>query len=241
MLISLKPRHRQRLLLFVAFALVVLGARMGVTFYDESATAKITPLTRIKTTESFIGVIVDVSQAAAESVTECLSALESSGIKATWFCSATFSEAHEDVIKEIIDSGHELGLSGTDDKAMDRLDHAEIELRLIRAREALLKIAEPMPFFYAPAGRFNEKLVNTAFEQGFYSVKGSIDGKTLRGKLDSAVRKIGRSTKPGDILIIRVGKKGMVPQPEYIENLATYLETQGISMVSLSTLVRGIR
>ncbi len=241
MLISLKPRHRERVLIFIAFALLVAGAKIGVTFHDKSVAANITPLTRVKTSEPVIGVMVDVSQATAESVAQCLGVFESAGIKATWFCSATFAEAHDDLIQQIIDNGHELGLSGTDDKAMDRLDDAEIELRLVRAREALIKTAEPMPFFYAPAGRFNKKLVNAAFEQGFYSVKGSIDGKALRGKVDSVVRKVGGSAKPGDILIIRIGKKGMVPKPEYIENLATYLKIQGMSMVSLSTLVRGIR
>ncbi|HHY12768.1 MAG TPA: polysaccharide deacetylase family protein [Firmicutes bacterium] len=241
MLIRLKPRHRQRILLFAAFALVILGARMGVTVRDPGVAAKIAPLVNVNTQESAIGVIVEVFQAQPGAVGQCLSVLDENGIVATWFFSATFAESQAALIKQIIESGHEFGLSGTDDRAMDRLSHEEIELNLGRARDALIRISEPMPFFYAPSGRFNTELINAAFEQGFYSVKGSVDGKALRGKPEKAVKKIGDSLKSGDILIVRVGKRGMVPKPEYIDELARYVKGREFSLVSLSSLIRGMR
>jgi hypothetical protein len=242
LLIYLKPEIRQRIVLFLSLALVVLGARAGVLVSDKGAAAKITPLTRVNTVDPNIGVVVEVFQAKPELVEECIDVLESTGIKATWFLSATFSEAYSTLINKIVDKGHELGLSGTDDRFMDRLSPEEIKDRLTRARETILKLGtEPMPFFYAPSGRFNDELINTSFHQGFYSVKGSIDGKVLKGKAERVIPKVGGSIKPGDILVIHIGKKGIVPRSEYIESLATYLNSQGIFMVSLSALVRGVR
>lgn len=242
MLIYFKPLVRRRVLLFLSFALIVLGARAGVSVQDKGAAAKITPLTRVNTVEQHIGVMVEVFKANPEAVEECISAFESAGIKATWFFSATFAESHSGLVGQLVDKGHELGLSGTDDKAMDRLSPAEIRDRLIRSREALLKLGtEPMPFFHAPLGRFSDELVNESFEQGFYLVKGSIDGKLLKGKVDNAVQKVAASIRAGDILIVRIGSKGLIPKAEYIESLAAHLKAQGTSMVSLSNLVRGIR
>ncbi len=233
MLIYFKPLVRRRVLLFLSFALIVLGARAGVSVQDKGAAAKITPLTRVNTAEQHIGVMVEVFKANPEAVEECISVFESAGIKATWFFSATFAESHSGLVGQLVDKGHELGLSGTDDKAMDRLSPAEIRDRLIRSREALLKLGtEPMPFFHAPLGRFSDELVNESFEQGFYLVKGSID---------NAVQKVAASIRAGDILIVRIGSKGLIPKAEYIESLAAHLKAQGTSMVSLSNLVRGIR
>ncbi len=242
MLIYFKPVVRRRVLLFLSFALVVLGARAGVSVQDKGTAAKITPLTRVNTVEQDIGVMVEVFKAKPEDVEECISVFESAGIKATWFLSATFAESHSGLINELMGKRHELGLSGSDDKAMDRLSPAEIRDRLLRSREALLKLGiEPMPFFYAPSGRFSDELVNESFDQGFYPVKGSIDGKVIKGKVDNAVNKVLESVQAGDILIVRIDSKGLIPKGEYIQALAAHLEAQGVSMVSLSDLVRGVR
>jgi hypothetical protein len=241
LLIRITPRHFQRIALFAAFALVVLGARLGVAVREPAATAKITPLVRVATQEPAIGVMVEVFQAAPDAVDQCLSVLLENEMGATWFCSATFAESQADLIQKIIEAGYEFGLSGTADRAMDRLSYEEVEVNLSRARDALMKISEPMPFFYPPSGRFNTELINAAFEQGFYAVKGSVDGKTLRGNPEKAARKLGDSLKPGDILIIRVTKKGMVPKPEYVQELARYVQDRGFSLVTLSSLIRGMR
>ena len=59
MLIYFKPLVRRRVLLFLSFALIVLGARAGVSVQDKGAAAKITPLTRVNTVEQHIGVMVE--------------------------------------------------------------------------------------------------------------------------------------------------------------------------------------
>lgn len=241
MLIRIKPRHVQRIALFAAFALVLLGARLGVAVRDPVATAKISPLVRVTTQEPQAGVIVELFQAEPEAVEQLLAVLVENGWGATWFCSATFAESQAQLLSRLVEAGYELGLSGTDDRPMDRLSYEEAEVNLSRAREALMKISEPMPFFYPPSGRFSTDLINAAFEQGFYSVKGSVDGKMLKGNPEKAAQKVGDSLKPGDILIIRVTKKGIVPKPEYINALARYVQSRGFSMVSLSSLIRGMR
>ncbi len=241
LLIRIKPRDFQRMALFAAFALVVLGARLGVAVRDPVATAKVTPLVRVATQEPAIGVIVEVFQADPDAVEQCLSVLVDNGLGATWFCSATFAESQEELINRIIEAGYEFGLSGSDDRAMDRLSYEEIEVNFSRARDALMKISEPMPLFYPPSGRFSTDLINAAFEQGFYAVQGSVDCKSLKGNPEKAAQKLGDSLKPGDILVIRVTKKGIVPKPEYIQALANYVQGRGFSMVTLSSLIRGMR
>ncbi|HHW18137.1 MAG TPA: polysaccharide deacetylase family protein [Firmicutes bacterium] len=245
MLIYLKPKTRQKMLLVTAFFLVLLGARMGAVVQIEpgrGATAKIGPLTQVNTSEPQIGVIVDVSDATPEEIRRCLSTLESLAVKATWFLSGTFVEAQSDVVKEILDKGHEFGLKGTDEKPMDRLEATDIKDRIMRSRKAFEKAnIEPAPFLYPPQGRFSEKLLSVAFEEGYQGLKPGVDGKVMKGKEEDAGKRLADSMRPGDIFIIRVSRKGMVPEKRYLESLSKHLKDHGLSMVGMSTLVKGVK
>lgn len=229
------------MMLLAAFVLLILGAKLGVMVKTPSVTAKITPLENVETQEPSIGVIVDLFEAQPETVELCLATLTENNIQATWFFSTTFAESQLDLINKILERGHEFGLSGTDDRAMDRLSYEEVDLSLNRAKSALMKISEPMPFFYPPSGRFSTDLIDAAFEQGFYSVKGSIHGKMFKGKPERAIERITNFLAPGNILVISVGKRGISPKIEYIGELIRFVRAHELSLVTLSSLVRGIQ
>lgn len=244
MLIYLKPRTRQKLIVALALVLLVLGARIGMSIqdYEEVTAAKVPPLVQVDTNEPHVGVIVDISYPRAEKVIECLEMLESLSVKATWFASATFVESQSNLVKEIIDKGHEFGIKGTEEKPMDRLDALEIKDRITRARQAFQKYnIEPVPFFYPPLGRLSQRLLDVVFEEGYHVVKGSVDGKIMKGDEDKAGKKVADSMKPGDIFIVHVTKRSVVPKKLYLELLLKHLSDHGLSLVTLSTLVKGMR
>ncbi len=109
MLIRIKPRHVQRIALFAAFALVLLGARLGVAVRDPVATAKISPLVRVTTQEPQAGVIVELFQAEPEAVEQLLAVLVENGWGATWFCSATFAESQAQLLSRLVEAGSRAG------------------------------------------------------------------------------------------------------------------------------------
>jgi len=244
LLIFMRPGTRLRIAGVLAFVLILLGVRAGITLYgsEEEAMAKITPQSRVKTSLSSVGLMVDVSEAPAEEISAALAALSAIDAKATWFVDATTVESSQDVVKEIAAAGHELGIKGTDHKAIDKLSEAEVRDRLLRARQALSRLdLGPAPFLYPPLGRYSDTVMAVAFSEGIGAVKPAHDASRMKGKEAEAAAKLAGSLEAGDFVLIRVEKKGLKPAAAYLEALVQSLAEKGLSMEPLSVLVKGVK
>lgn len=244
MVIYLKPATRIRIAAVLSLILIVLGVRAGLSLQDGSieTVAKIRPITRVETSLLEVGLVVDVTSGGPDEVMACLTALDELGARATWFLTATLAEAEETLVREITSRGHEVGIKGTDEKRIDNLPQAEMLDRIQRARQALMKVGAPTaPFFYPPGERFSDALVSLAFQEGYQSVKPGVDLTGMRGKEAEAARKMAERIFPGDILKIKVDKKGLVPAEKYLSPLMSALGGMNLTVVNLSQLFRGVR
>lgn len=240
MVVYLKPATRVKIVATVSAILILLGVRAGIAPQGKvvDATAKIVPVSRVNTALPEVGLAVDVADAGAEHVKACLATLDSLGAKATWFVTATFAEAQEAAVKEIAARGHELGVKGTDEKRMDNLPQADIKDRLQRSRQALSKAGiQAAPFLYPPGQRYSDALVSLAFHDGYQTVKPGVD--LCRGKEAKVLEKMAKDLKAGDILLVRIGKKG--PLPPHLTAAAASVKDKGLSIVALSRLFRGVK
>lgn len=244
MFIYLKPGTRTRVVAVLALVLILLGVRGGIGIYgdEEAAMARITPLSRFNTSLASAGLMIDVSLAGAEEIAATLAVLESAGLKGTWFIDATTVESCQEAVKEIAAKGHELGIKGTDQKALDKLQALEIKDRLLRSRQALAQAGiAPVPFLYPPSGRYSDELVAVAFQEGIETVKPARDASRMRGKEAAAASKFAGSVKGGELVLLRVGRKGIEPAATYLEPLKAALVERGLSLVPIAVLVKGIK
>ena len=228
----------------LTFALLVAGIRLGVGLIDKprQAAAKVSPMVTITTQEPFAGLVIDVTAAEPLQVESFLDVLENLSLKATWFMTATFVEANGDLACQVAEKGHEFGVKGTDEKAMHKLGDIEITDRLTRSRQALSKLSiEPVPFLLPPGGKISDALLQVAFVEGFHGIKPGVDAGSMRGKAEDAGKKLAARIKPGDMVLVRVDKKGPKPGAEYLQALVSSLQDQGISLVTLSDLLKSVR
>lgn len=244
MVIYLKPGTRWKIAAALTLVLILLGARVGLSLRsrNEEAAARIVPLSHVNTGLPVVGLMVDVSQARPEQIQTALLVLGSLQMKGTWFVDATTVESQPALMKDIASKGHELGLSGTDDKPIDRLSQAEVKDRVLRSRQALAKAGiEPVPFLFPPLGRFSDTVITVAFQEGCQAVKPVYDASVMRGKEDAAAAKIANAVKPGDILVAKVGKSGILPEQRYLAALVGSLKERGLALAPLSNLVKGVK
>lgn len=244
MLVYLKPATKIRIAAILSVILLALGVRAGLSVQGASleTAARLSPLSRVETSELEVGLVVDVTSASSEEVMACLQVLENLEVKATWFLTATFVEAAEGTVRELVSKGHEMGIKGTDEKRLDNLPQAEMLDRIKRSRQALMKTSVPTaPFFYAPGGRFSDALVSVAFQEGYQSIRPGVDLTGMKGKEADAARKMAGRISPGDILGIRVDKKGTLPAEKYLSALVGRLKEMNLSVVSLSRLFKGVK
>lgn len=244
MVIYLRPGSKIRVVAVLALVLTILGARVGLILRGDSAetAARISPLGRINTSQPNVGIMVDVAQARPEDVNSALAVLDTVHWRATWFLDATTVEAHPELVKDIVSRGHEVGLKGTDQKPLNRLSQVEVKDRIMRAREALAKVGvEPVPFLYPPLGRYSDTVVIVAFQEGCQAVKPGFDASAMRGKEDQASSKMAASLKPGDLILLRVGRTGLSPAERYLASLEKSLVSHGLSGSPLTSLVKGVK
>lgn len=240
----MRPGTRLRVIGVIALVLILLGVRVGITLYggEEEAMAKITPQSRVKTSLASVGLMVDVSGAPAEEISAALAALSAIQAKATWFVDATTIESCQEVVKEVAAAGHELGIKGTDQKAIDKLSEAEVRDRLLRARQALSQLSlNPSPFLYPPSGRYSDTVIAVAFSEGIEAVKPAHDASRMKGKEAEAAAKLAGSLEAGDFVLVRVEKKGLKPGAAYLAALQESLAEKGLSIAPLSALVKGVK
>ncbi len=244
MVIYLRPSTRRKVVIVLSFVLVVVGVRLGATLVErpKETAAKISPMTTVRTQEPLAALAIDVTTAGPDQVVQCLGVLDSLSVQATWFANATFVEANSQLIGQIAAKGHEFGIKGTDEKPMDRLSSQDVLDRIMRSRQALAKASqEPAPFFLPPGGRTSGALSQSAFQEGFHEIRPGVDARIMRGKALDAGKRLAQTVKPGDIVLMRIDKKGMSPAPDYLGALVGSLGEQGISLVTLSSLVRSVK
>ncbi len=243
MVIYLRPGSRRRMAIFAVFVLVILGVRLGISpdGGEQEAHARIIPIEKIRTQQPLFGVVVDVTTAGIEEVTACFTFLEGLGIKATWFMNATFIESQPEVIRQMAVAGHEFGVKGTDEKPMHKLSALEARDRISRSRQALSKSSlDAAPFMLPPGQKYSDVLTQAAFQEGFHAVKPGILATKMKGKEDEAGGKLAEQVGPGDIILLRLDKKGLSPKEAYVASLAAHLGEKGLQAASLSVLVRSI-
>lgn len=244
MVIYFRAGTRKRVILVLALILVLLGARVGLSLQGpkQEVAARISPVSRINTGQPDVGIIVDVAQARPEQLQAALATLETLKLHLTWFMDATTVEAQAPLVKEIASKGHEIGIKGTDQKPLDRLSQVDVKDRILRTRQALAKAGvEPVPFMYPPLGRYSDTVLTVAFQQGYQAIKPIFDASTMRGKEDMAAEKMAGALKPGDLILLRVGRTGLDPEQGYLASFMTCLKQHGLSPVPLSVLVKGVK
>ncbi len=242
MVIYLRPGFRRRAIIVASVILVALGVRLAMPVGENQPTAaRISLIQQVRTNAPLVGLAVDVTTGTAVEITALMTALEGLGVKATWFVNATLVEANTDLIRQMAILGHEFGVKGTDEKPMNRLSALEIKDRLARSRKALSAASvDAAPFFLPPGGKASDNLVQTAFGEGFHALKPRLSATSMKGKEKEAGEKLSGQATPGDIILMRLEKKGPVPKEVYLQSLATHLLDRGLTVTTLSALVRSI-
>lgn len=244
MLVYLGSRERLRVLVLLCVAFLALGAKLALSLSRsiEQPAVRIDPITGFGTNQPLVAVVVSVTDARTEHIAACLELLNSCQVKATWFASATWIEANLETVRQIAANGHELGLSSTDTRTMDRLPERDIRERLMRCRQALNKAeVEPVPFFLPPGIKTSERLNGVIFQEACQVIMPGLDGRTMRGNPDQAASRLAASAKPGDVLLLEVSRRGIAPQPDYVYKLVQSLKEHGLSLAKVSDVARTLK
>jgi peptidoglycan/xylan/chitin deacetylase (PgdA/CDA1 family) len=167
-----------------------------------------------------------------------LAALREAGVRATMFMTADFVTRNPTLVVRMARDGHEFGNHSATHPDMTGLSDAQIIAELDRLDRSVLELTgmSTRPWFRPPYGAHNQRVVNTAAGQGYYTIMWTADSADWRPEVAPSIveARLLSQASPGAILIQHLGS----PQSGQVTArvLAT-LKARGVEMGTLSEVL----
>lgn len=154
---------------------------------------------------------------------------------ATFFELGEFAEAHPEVVRQVVDGGHEVGLHGWSHSRLTLDDGETIDADFDRA-EAALRAAGAEPQLFRPTyGRIDSLGLGAAATRG-YTI--ALWSDRLDDKCNT--HRLAQRLQPGAIVMSHDGRGHATPELlDRIDELLTELDAAGYRYVTVSELIAG--
>lgn len=192
-----------------------------------------------------VSLTFDSDGGSAGTATLYLSILRERHIHATFFLTGLFARAHPDLVRRILDEGHDLGDHTMDHPNLVRPPRTDtfICTELMQAERLIVAASghTSRPFFRPPYGSYNNQVRFLAARLGYRTVYWSIDPRDW-DPAATAYDIISRvlyspNLKPGAIILMHINS----PNERYaLTRVITGLEQRGYAIVPLSQLLQSV-
>lgn len=160
------------------------------------------PIYSVDTQEKKVSISFDCAWG-VDHTDELLSVMEKNDVKCTFFAVEFWVDKYPEYAEKIIAAGHELGTHSKTHSHMSKFTKEQIQSELSSSAGAIERVTgRKTNLFRAPYGDYNNTLIDTAKEMGFYTVQwdvDSLDWKNLSAN-EIALRVI-NGAKNGSIIL----------------------------------------
>ena len=198
-------------------------------------TPRLVPIYSVEKEEKIVSISFDCAWG-TEHTDEILNALKVSEVRATWFMVEFWAEKYPEYVKKIDKAGHEIGTHSSTHSYMSKQNAEEIKLELTESSKAIEDITgKTVELFRPPYGDYDDELLKTASELGYYTVQwdtDSLDWKDLSAT-DIAMRVI-NCVKNGSIILMN---NNGLHTGEAVPIILETLKNKGYSFVPIGELI----
>ena len=182
---------------------ILLSVTGGYAVYTANTNKRKLPVYGVERDDNSVSISFDCAWG-ADYTEKILDTLDFYKVKATFFVVEFWTEKYPEVLKKIVDRGHEVGTHSKTHPKMSKLSVGQIETELKSSVEAIEKITEKkVTLFRPPFGDYDDEVIETAEKLGLKTIQWSVDSldwKDLSAE-QIAVRVIGK-TKSGSIILM---------------------------------------
>lgn len=179
-----------------------------------------------------------------ETTNEVLDVLDRRGVKATFFVIGAKAAKHPEIVKAMIEKGHEVGVHGfAHDRLFSLRGAKRVRADLERAMRTLEGITHERPvLFRPPIGHTNPTIARVADELDLVVVGWSVAARDgiARTKPDDVVARVSRGLEDGAIVALHDAAEHGGRKPAGVTALAAVLdaiEAKNLTVVPLATFV----
>ncbi|NMA95604.1 MAG: polysaccharide deacetylase family protein [Clostridiales bacterium] len=194
------------------------------------------PIYSVDTDKKIIAISFDAAWG-SERTDELLAILRERDIKATFFLVGIWIDKYPDKVRQIASEGHEIGNHSTSHPHMSKLSSEEIKKELEITQQKLIDLAgdRAVKLFRPPFGDYNDTLILTCRELGYYPIQwdvDSLDWKDLGA--ENIKRQVLSKAREGSIILFHNDAKYT---PAALPEILDTLLNDGYEIVPISKLI----
>lgn len=221
---------------FVVVAALVLALRLtGAYAVYTGGTVRELPIYSVERSDNKIAISFDCAWG-TDYTDKLLEVLARENVHATFFMVQFWAEKYPEYVRKIAEAGHEIGTHSATHSYMSKLSEEKIRQELSTSSAAIEAASGVRPdLFRAPFGDYNDRLIRTARDAGYYTIQwdvDSLDWKDLSAN-DIAMRVISRVRSGSIILCHNNGKHTAEALPVILDTL----KNKGFTFVPIGELI----
>jgi polysaccharide deacetylase family sporulation protein PdaB len=193
------------------------------------------PIYSVDTKEKKISLSFDMSWG-KDNTPKILDILDRYNVKATFFLVGGWIDDNEELVKEIVKRGHELGNHTNKHPDMNKITKEKLIEEIMLCDAKIMSITgKGTKLFRCPSGAYNDVVIDTVQSLGRYTIQwdvDSIDWKEYGPSIE--YNRVIKNTKPGSILLFHNTAKYT---PETLPQVIEKLQKNGYSFVKVSDLI----
>jgi len=171
-----------------------------------------------------------------EYIQPILDILDKYNIKSTFFIEGRWASNNPELLRSIVNRGHEIGNHGYSHKNHSKLNREENYEEIKKAEEVIKSITGiTTDLFAPPSGDFNKLTVQVAEEMGYKVIMWSVDTiDWKREGTDVIVRRVLKKYHNGAIILMHPTEYTVKALPIIIE----HLKKEGFEIVKISDIIK---
>jgi len=228
--------------IIISLVLLIIILITALYFYDISdkvmsaiAPDRLLPIYSVDTDEKKVAISFDAAW--GDEYTEgILDILDKYNVKTTFFLVGFWVDRYPDMVKKIHERGHEIGNHSSSHPHMSRLSREQIIQELKETSKKIYNITGKKDFLFRPPfGDYNNLLIKTAEETGYYTIQwdvDSLDWKELG--VAPVIDRVARNIQKGSIVLFHNNAKYVL---DYLPLVIEKLQKEGYEIVPISELI----
>lgn len=172
----------------------------------------------------------------ADDIDSILETLKNNEVHITFFIVGDWADKYPEAVKKIYEAGHEIGSHSNTHPHVNNLSSKENLEEIQKSAEKIGKITGKKTELYrAPYGEYNDNVIKTAQENGYYTIQWNLDTLDYKGLTGEEMwNRIKNKLECGSIILSHNGTKHTA---DSLDSLIKNIKSSGFQITTVSDLI----
>ena len=231
-----KDRIKTYLVSMLTVAMLIIFSNIGnIKSIQTSSVPKYLPIYNVKTDEKKIAFTMNCAWN-ADDIDSILETLKNNNVHITFFMVGDWVDKYPEAVKKINEAGHEIGSHSNTHPHVNKLS-AEKNLEEINLSVAKIQkiTGQKTNIYRAPYGEYNNTVIKTAEENGYYTIQWNLDTLDYEGLTGEQMwNRLKNKLDKGSIILSHNGTKHTA---DSLDMLIKNIKSSGFQVTTVSDLI----